>query len=80
MDGQVAQLARRRPTLPIHVVEALGLAPGDVLRVDAEGSRIVLSRAEGLAERRLRAIDAVAGSLAGAYEPGELDRLRAEWR
>ena len=43
-------------------------------------SRIVLSRAEGLAERRLRAIDAVAGSLAGAYEPGELDRLRAEWR
>jgi aminoglycoside phosphotransferase (APT) family kinase protein len=30
--------------------------------------------------RRLRAIDAVAGSLAGAYEPGELDRLRAEWR
>ena len=58
----------------------MGLAPGDELRVETEGDRIVLSREEGLAERRLRAIDAVAGSMPGVYEPGYLERLRDEWR
>ena len=71
---------KRQVTLPVRVVEALGLAPGDELRVETEGNRIVLSREEGLAERRLRAIDAVAGSMPGVYEPGYLARLRDEWR
>ena len=71
---------KRQVTLPLRVVEELGLAPGDELQVEAEGNRIVLSRAEGIAERRLRAIDAVAGSMAGVYEPGYLDRMRDEWR
>jgi AbrB family looped-hinge helix DNA binding protein len=72
--------AKRQVTLPLHVVEALGLSPGDELRVETEGDRVVLTREEGLAERRLRAIDAVAGSLEGVYDPGHLDRLRDEWR
>ncbi len=71
---------KRQVTLPLRVVEELGLAPGDELRVEAEGNRIVLSREEGLVERRLRAIETVAGSMAGVYEPGYLDRLRDEWR
>jgi AbrB family looped-hinge helix DNA binding protein len=71
---------KRQVTLPLRIVEALGLAPGDELRVEAEGDRIVLTREEGLAERRLRAIEAVSGSMAGVYEPGYLDRLRDEWR
>ena len=71
---------KRQVTLPLRVVEELGLAPGDELQVEAEGNRIVLSRVEGIAERRLRAIDAVAGSMSGVYEPGYLDRLRDEWR
>jgi AbrB family looped-hinge helix DNA binding protein len=71
---------KRQVTLPLQVVEALGLAPGDELRVEVEGDRIVLRREDGLAARRLRAIDAVAGSLAGVYEPGYLNRLRGEWR
>jgi len=42
--------------------------------------RIVLSREEGLAKRRRRAIRQVAGRLAGVYGHGYLDRLRDEWR
>jgi AbrB family looped-hinge helix DNA binding protein len=72
--------SKRQVTLPLAVVRQLGLAPGDVLRVDTEDDRVVLRREDGLAERRLRALDAVAGSMPGAYEPGELDRLRDEWR
>lgn len=71
---------KRQVTLPLRIVEELGLAPGDELRVEADGDRIVLSREEGLAERRRRAIDALAGSMPGVYEPGYLDRLRDEWR
>lgn len=72
--------SKRQVTLPLHVVEALGLAPGDELRVEVEGARIVLSREDALAARRLRAIDAAAGSLPGVYGSGYLDRLRDEWR
>jgi AbrB family looped-hinge helix DNA binding protein len=71
---------KRQITLPLGVVERLGLAPGDELRVDTEGDRIVLSRDESLAERRRRAIREVAGSMPGVYDPGYLDRLRDEWR
>jgi bifunctional DNA-binding transcriptional regulator/antitoxin component of YhaV-PrlF toxin-antitoxin module len=72
--------SKRQVTLPLHVVDALGLSPGDELRVEVEGARIVLSRQDGLAARRRRAIEGVAGSLPGVYEPGYLDRLRDEWR
>jgi AbrB family looped-hinge helix DNA binding protein len=71
---------KRQVTLPLRIVEELGLAPGDELRVDADGDRIVLRREEGLAERRRRAIREVAGTMPGVYEPGYLDRLRDEWR
>ena len=72
--------AKRQFTLPLGVVEQLGLAPGDELRVAADGDRIVLTREDGLAERRRRAIREVAGSMPGAYEPGYLDKLRDAWR
>jgi bifunctional DNA-binding transcriptional regulator/antitoxin component of YhaV-PrlF toxin-antitoxin module len=72
--------SKRQVTLPLAVVRQLGLVPGDALRVDAEGDRVVLRRPESLADRRLRALEQVAGGLAGAYEPGYLDRLRDEWR
>ena len=71
---------KRQITLPLSIVEELGLAPGDVLRVTADGDRIVISREESLAERRRRAIRQVAGSVPGVYEPGYLDKLRDEWR
>ena len=71
---------KRQVTLPIAVVEKLGLAPGDELRIDTEGDRIVLSREQDLAERRRAAIRAIAGTFPGVYEPGYLDKLRDEWR
>jgi AbrB family looped-hinge helix DNA binding protein len=78
--GYTRLSSKRQVTLPLHVVEALGLSPGDELRVDVDGARIVLTREDGLAARRLRAIDAAAGSMPGVYEPGYLDRIRDEWR
>ena len=72
--------SKRQVTLPLAVVQQLGLAPGDELRVDADDDRIVLRRSDSLADRRLRALEQVAGSLADVYEPGYLDRLRDEWR
>jgi hypothetical protein len=48
--------------------------------VDAVGGQIVLTREEGIAERRRRAIQLAAGTLTGLYEPGYLDNLRDEWR
>jgi antitoxin component of MazEF toxin-antitoxin module len=67
-------------TLPLKVVQQLGLTPGDALRVDAEDDQIVLRRPDSLADRRRQALDQVAGSLTDVYEPGYLDRLRDEWR
>lgn len=72
--------SKRQITLPLAVVRQLGLAPGDALRVETEDDHIVLRRPDSLAERRLRALDQVAGSLSDVYEPGYLDRLRDEWR
>lgn len=77
---RTSYVSGQQVTLPLSIVEELGLAPGDELRVTADGDRIVLSREEGLAERRRRALREVAGSLPGVYEPGYLDKLRDEWR
>ena len=71
---------KRQVTLPLHVVKQLRLEPGDELKVDTEDGRVVLTRLEGVAARRLKAIDEVAGALPGIWRPGELDRLRDEWR
>jgi AbrB family looped-hinge helix DNA binding protein len=72
--------SKRQVTLPLAVVEQLGLVAGDELRVDADDDRIVLRRTDTLADRRLRALEQVGGSLTDVYEPGYLERLRGEWR
>jgi AbrB family looped-hinge helix DNA binding protein len=69
--------SRRQVTIPIRALEQTGLGPGDELKVEVDrAGRIVLSRAFD----RRRAIEETAGSLAGVWEPGDLDRLRDEWR
>ena len=78
--GYTRLSGKRQITLPVAAVEAMGLGPGDELRVDTVGGQIILTREEGLAERRRRAIQLVAGTLTGLYEPGYLDNLRDEWR
>jgi AbrB family looped-hinge helix DNA binding protein len=71
---------KRQVTIPLRALEATGLGPGDELKVEVDrAGRIVLTPADLVADRRA-AIEATAGSLTGVYEPGELDRLRNEWR
>ncbi len=72
--------SKRQVTLPLRVVEELDLSPGDELKVEADDGRIVLSREEGRKARRLMAIHKVAGSLPHVWKPGDLERLRNEWR
>lgn len=71
---------KNQVTIPIAVVEGLGLEPGDELRVESQDGGIVLRPADDLAERRAQAITRWSGSLTGSYEPGYLERLRDEWR
>ncbi len=71
---------KRQVTLPLRVVEELDLHAGDELKVEADGDRIVLSPQEGRKARRLEAIRNVAGSLRHVWKPGDLQRLRNEWR
>jgi AbrB family looped-hinge helix DNA binding protein len=72
--------SKRQVTLPLRVVEELKLKPGDELKVEVEGGRVVLARPDSLATRRRTALAEVAGALPGVWEPGELERLRDEWR
>ena len=66
--------AKHQATLPVHALKEAGLEPGDEVRVVAAGrGRLVLERDLNLVERH-------AGKLKNVYEPGELDRLRDEWR
>ena len=70
---------KNQVTIPVTVLERLGLRPGDELKVEADNGRIVLEPALSLAERRREAIRRVAGSFTGVYPPGYLDELRDEW-
>jgi AbrB family looped-hinge helix DNA binding protein len=71
---------KRQVTLPIRVVDELNLQPGDELKVEAEGDRVVLTRAAPGPGRRLQAIGDVAGTVRGVWKEGDLRRLRDEWR
>ena len=87
-DGEVRKRRRghtrvslkNQVTLPVDALKRAGLAAGDELRVEVDpAGRIVLSRAVS-PEDRLRAIEETAGSMPGVWKPGDLERLRDEWR
>ena len=66
--------AKHQATIPVQALKEAGLRPGDEVRVVAAGrGRLVL-------ERDLNLVELHAGKLKNVYEPGELDRLRDEWR
>ena len=71
---------KNQVTLPVDVVAAVGLRPGDELRVEAEDGHIVLEPAMSLAERRLAALESIGDKYAGMYPPGYLEQIRREWR
>jgi bifunctional DNA-binding transcriptional regulator/antitoxin component of YhaV-PrlF toxin-antitoxin module len=65
--------SKHQATIPVDALREAGVAPGDELRVRADGpGRIVLERERG-------SIDDLAGSLVGAFPPGFLEELRSEW-
>lgn len=66
--------AKNQITIPVRALADSGLAPGDRLRVFADGDgRLV-------AERERDALDDVAGMFDGLYPDRYLDDLRDEWR
>ena len=68
-------------TIPVAVLERVGVAPGDELRVEADDAgRILLEPSLSRGDRRREAIERSKGALSDVYEPGYLDRLRDEWR
>jgi AbrB family looped-hinge helix DNA binding protein len=87
--GQVKKKRRRgytrisskhQVTIPARALEQAGMDVGDEVKVDVDrAGRIVLSRADEIAARRA-AIRRTAGALTGVYRPGELEKLRNEWR
>ncbi len=77
--GHTRLSANNQVTLPKSVVNALGLAHGAELRVEARGDVVVLSPVEDPTARRQRLLAEIEGRFSGLYEPGYLDRLRDEW-
>lgn len=66
--------AKHQATIPVQALREAGLQAGDEVRVVADGrGRLVLESDANIVERH-------AGSLPGVYVPGELDKLRDEWR
>ena len=80
-NGYTRLSSKHQVTIPVTVLKQVGAMPGDEFRVEAgDDGRIVLSPERSLAERRLDAIDRIAGKYDGMYPPGYLDALRDEWR
>jgi bifunctional DNA-binding transcriptional regulator/antitoxin component of YhaV-PrlF toxin-antitoxin module len=72
--GRTTVSSKNQVTLPVDALVRAGLATGDQLAVEVRGPGELVLR---------RVVDPVGrfgGSLTGVYEPGELDRLRDEWR
>lgn len=65
--------SKHQITVPVDALRAAGLAPGDRLRVEADGrGRLVVTRVGDV-------VDRYAGSMPGVWQPGGLDALRDEW-
>jgi bifunctional DNA-binding transcriptional regulator/antitoxin component of YhaV-PrlF toxin-antitoxin module len=65
--------SKNQITIPVEALRAAELAPGDQLIARADGrGRVIL-------ERRQEVLERLAGSMPGIWQPGDLDRLRAEW-
>lgn len=66
--------SKNQVTLPVDALRAAGLQPGDEVTVRAVGTGELLIAARSSRVRRH------AGIATGIYRPGELDRLRDEWK
>jgi bifunctional DNA-binding transcriptional regulator/antitoxin component of YhaV-PrlF toxin-antitoxin module len=66
--------SKNQVTLPVESMAVAGLSAGDEVTIEADGAGTIVVR------RMDRDIDAALGVFDGLYEPGYLDRLRAEER
>lgn len=67
--------SKNQLTIPKRVLEGVGLAAGDEVRIDAAGpGRIEIVRTDDLVEEFAGAFDSE------VFPPGYLEDLRHEWR
>lgn len=66
--------SKNQVTLPVESLAATGLGPGDEVIIEALGADTIVVR------RARRDVDAALGVFDGLFEPGYLDRLRADER
>jgi bifunctional DNA-binding transcriptional regulator/antitoxin component of YhaV-PrlF toxin-antitoxin module len=66
--------SKHQVTLPVAALERAGLKGGDEVAIEAEGDNCIVVRRIG------RDAKAALGVFDGLYEPGYLERLRAEER
>lgn len=71
--GHTRLSAKHQVTLPVDVVRAGGLEPGDEFRVELDASGAVVLRLVG------DWIEEFSGALPGVWPRGALDELRDEW-
>lgn len=66
--------SKNQITIPVSVLRAAGIGPGDPVEIRADGAgRVSVVRRDDV-------VAGLAGSLTGVYERDEVDRLRDEWR
>lgn len=66
--------SKNQVTLPVDAMRAAGVHPGDEVTIRAAGDgELVVAVRESRVRRH-------AGIARGIYAPGELERLRDEWR
>ena len=66
---------KNQVTLPVDILRAAGLEPGDDVRIHVVGpGRLELARADELVEEFAGVFDS------SVYPKGYLDELRREWR
>jgi AbrB family looped-hinge helix DNA binding protein len=66
--------SKHQVTIPKAAMTSSGLRAGDRVRAEVQGrGKVLLVREQDPVERH-------AGALTGVYQPGEVDRLRREWR
>jgi len=66
--------SKNQVTLPVESLREAGLGPGDEVTIEPDGPGTLVVR------RASRDVDSALGVFDGLFEPGYLDRLRAQER
>lgn len=74
-QGQTRVSSKHQVTIPVQALRSAGLAPGDVLRAQADGAgRVLLTRVDELVDRYSGCLDT------GGALREQVEGLRDEWR